>query len=130
MVVRQRPIESITTEGASPSSTTRFTAVVLRCSSVLWSSNRPSIFIGLNISNTYASVDYPSDAAVSVQLREKATEAFLEHLRGPMSNMSRDKLEDFTKLLLTKLGAQSVEVVARRNDIGADVHGVFPLLKI
>src|ERR1017187_6064717 len=64
MVVRQRPIESITTEGASPSSTTRFTAVVLRCSSVLWSSNRPSIFIGLNISNTYASVDYPSDAAV------------------------------------------------------------------
>src|ERR1039457_1705893 len=65
MVVRQRPIESITTEGASPSSTTRFTAVVLRCSSVLWSSNRPSIFIGLNISNTYASVDYPSDAAVT-----------------------------------------------------------------
>src|ERR1035441_2903510 len=64
MVVRQRPIESITTEGASPSSTTRFTAVVRRCSSVLWSSNRPSIFIGLNISNTYASVDYPSDAAV------------------------------------------------------------------
>src|ERR1039458_6910030 len=68
MVVRQRPIESITTEGASPSSTTRFTAVVRRCSSVLWSSNRPSIFIGLNISNTYASVDYPSDAAVQCDL--------------------------------------------------------------
>ena len=30
----------------------------------MWSSNRPSIFIGPNISNTYASVDYPSDAAV------------------------------------------------------------------
>ena len=67
---------------------------------------------------------------ISVQLREKATHAFLEHLRGPMSNMGPNKLEVFTKQLLKKLGAQSVEVVARRNDLGADVHGEFPLLKI
>src|SRR5664279_2557479 len=76
MVVRQRPIESITNEGASPSSTTRFTAVVLKCSSVLWSSNRPSIFIGLNISNTYASVDYPSDAAVTIESKAIAQDQY------------------------------------------------------
>jgi hypothetical protein len=67
---------------------------------------------------------------ISIQLREKATHAFLEHLHSPMSNMDANKLEVFTQRLLRKLGAQSVEVVARINDIGADVIGEFPLLDI
>src|ERR1035441_5965113 len=95
MVVRQRPIESITTEGASPSSTTRFTAVVLRCSSVLWSSNRPSIFIGLNISNTYASVDYPSDAAVRLR-KEKIMQKRRAVIRVP-------PLKDYEQLVTAKV---------------------------
>lgn len=67
---------------------------------------------------------------ISVQLREKATDAFLGHMRGPFSNMDANKLEFFIQRLLLKMGAQSAEVVARRNDIGADVIGVFPLLGI
>lgn len=67
---------------------------------------------------------------ISEQIRETATDACLEIMRGPMSNMSADKLEHFAKLLLMKLGAQSVEVVPRRNDKGADVIGEFPLLDI
>jgi hypothetical protein len=64
------------------------------------------------------------------QLREKATPAFLQHMRGPMSNMDATKLEGFAQRLLMKLGAQSASVVPTRNDLGADVIGEFPLLGI
>jgi hypothetical protein len=50
--------------GGSPASTTCFTVIVLKCLSVLWSSNRPSIFIGLDTSNTDSSVGYSNNAVV------------------------------------------------------------------